>query len=124
MKQLELFSVEKSTSDVSYLDDDLCTDSLTDLKYHYSVVSESKCTTEKLVSESSGTINTYCAAGKARGHNQYFRYSWRDGNRVRHRHIPGGNIDSLTAQKRVAMILLEIGVGRSPEYILEMIKSF
>jgi len=133
MKQLELFSVEKSTSDVSYLLEDERTDSESELRYYDYVLSESICTTRndsesrdipELSESSSGTVQIYQSGGTSRGNNSYYRYMWFDGDRVRHRHIKGGNTCNPVAQKRVAMILTEIGLGRSPEYILEMIKSF
>jgi len=81
MKQLDLFRIEKSTSDVSYLLEDECTDSESELKYYDYVLSESKCTTRndsesktipQLSESSSGTIQIYQSKGTSRGNNFYY----------------------------------------------------
>jgi hypothetical protein len=43
---------------------------------------------------------------------------------MRHCHIPGGNIDSISAKKRAALVQVEIDSGRSSKEIVEFIKSF
>jgi hypothetical protein len=56
-------------------------------------------------------VSTYRPRGTARG-GEYYRLSYKDGSRVRHVHIRGGNTDSPIAQAKVAEVrsLLETGV--------------
>jgi hypothetical protein len=51
-------------------------------------------------SVSSKAISTYHPRGTARS-GEYFRFSYRDGSRMRHIHIRGGNTDSPIAQAKV-----------------------
>lgn len=78
----------------------------------------------ELDSESSGVINTYSPGGTSRTNKKYYRYSYRDKNRMIHKHIPGGNIDSTCAKKRAALVQVEIDSLRSPDQIVEYIKTF
>lgn len=76
------------------------------------------------IESSNGAVNIYYSGGTSRGKQKYYRYSWREKNRMRHCHIPGGNIDSMLAKKRAALVQVEIDSGRSSSKILEFIKSF
>ncbi len=97
--------------------DDFCTDSVTDSNAQNCVVTESICT-------KFGCVEVYCTGGTSRGDKKYYRFTWRSGNRVKHRHIPGGNSDSMLAKKRAALVQCEIDAGRSPEEIVKFIKSW
>jgi len=125
-EQLTLFSensyvVEPSRFSSAVIKNDSlsnkCTDSISTSKYSNHVDSESKCTNH-------GVINIYSSGGTSRGKKKYYRYSWREKNRMIHIHIPGGNIDSISAKKRAALVQCEIDNGRSPVEIVEFIKSF
>lgn len=68
-----------------------------------------------------GGIGTYQPGGrKAR----YFRFSYRDGNRTKHCHIPGGNIYSSLALERAMEIQQMADTGVSIENILGIIDNF
>lgn len=54
-------------------------------------------------------INTYWA-GKSRNH--YCRLSYRRGGRIKHCHIPGGNIHNSLAQSRAQWLREELRRGR------------
>ena len=75
-------------------------------------------------SSSNGAVTIYYSGGTSRGKQKYFRYSWREGSRMKHCHIPGGNIDSISAKKRAALVQCEIEADRSPVEIVAFIKSF
>jgi len=54
----------------------------------------------------------------------YFRYSYRAGNKIKSKHIPGGNANSSLARKRADIIEQMINRGCSTPEILEMIACF
>jgi hypothetical protein len=121
IKQISLFDTSVYQESQSLVDWQLenrgCTDSISSSKHLHNVDIESKCT-------SNGVINIYYAGGTSRGQKKYYRFSWREKNRMRHCHIPGGNIDSISAKKRAALVQVEIDLGRSPDEIVDFIKSF
>jgi hypothetical protein len=120
IKQLTLLDTAMYQETQTFSDWELenqCTDSVTDSKPSNIVVTESKCT-------SSGCVEIYVTAGTSRCEKKYFRFTWREKNRVKHHHIPGGNIDSISAKKRAALVQVEIDNGRSPGEIVEFIKTF
>ncbi len=121
IKQLALLDTSLYQESQSLVDWELenseCTDSVTDSKHSNYVVTESICT-------SIGCIEIYCTGGTSRCEKKYYRFTWREKNRIKHCHIPGGNIDSVTAKKRAALVQCEIDRSRSPERIVEYIKSF
>jgi hypothetical protein len=67
-------------------------------------------------------ISTYEPRGTARS-GQYFRLSYRDGARVRHIHIPGGNTDSPIAQAKVAEVRSLLAAGIHPSEIAAMLRN-
>jgi hypothetical protein len=139
-KQLTLFGVSEyeptqsrfgtvvkndSLTDCTNEDDSFCTDSLTDCNRHGRVVSESKCTNEEAAPQcTNGVINIYTPGGSSRGENKYYRYSWREKNRVHHKHIPGGHTCSIAAIERVELVQSEINAGKTPNEIVKLISSF
>jgi hypothetical protein len=70
-------------------------------------------------------ISTYSPRGTApQGHlYRYYRLSYREGNRVRHQHIRGGNIDSPIAQAKVAEVRSLLVAGVSPQEIATMLRT-
>ena len=68
-----------------------------------------------------GSVNEYYV-GKT--NNFYYRYSYRQGNRTKHKHIPGGNTCSLLAIKRKNIIQQMIDRDASTPEILNMIDCF
>jgi hypothetical protein len=67
-------------------------------------------------------ISTYSPRGTARG-GQYYRLSYRDGGRVRHQHIRGGNTHSSIAQAKVAEVRSLLAAGMAPAEIAAMLKT-
>jgi len=53
----------------------------------------------------------------------YYRYVWREKGKLRHRHLPGGNVDSPRAMQLKERVELAIASGMKPEAIEELIKS-
>jgi hypothetical protein len=70
----------------------------------------------------SKAISTYTPRGTARS-GEYFRFSYRDGARMRHIHIRGGNTDSPIAQAKVAEVRSLLAAGISPAEIAAMLKT-
>jgi hypothetical protein len=73
-------------------------------------------------SVSSKAISTYRPCGTARS-GEYFRFSYRDGSRMRHIHIRGGNTDSPISQAKVAEVRSLLASGVSPARIAAMLKK-
>jgi len=74
-------------------------------------------------SVSSRAISTYRPRGTARS-GEYFRFSYRDGSRMRHIHIRGGNTDSPIAQAKVAEVRSLLAARIPPHEIAAMLKVF
>jgi hypothetical protein len=70
----------------------------------------------------SKAISTYRPRGTARS-GEYFRFSYRDGSRMRHIHIRGGNTDSPIAQAKVAEVRSLLAAGISPAEIAAMLRN-
>jgi hypothetical protein len=66
-------------------------------------------------------ISSYKPCGTARG-GLYFRLSYREGNRVRHQHIRGGNTDSPIAQAKVQEVRSLLAAGMSPAQVAGMLR--
>ena len=64
----------------------------------------------------SRAISTYQPRGTARS-GEYFRFSYRDGSRMRHIHIRGGNTDSPIAQAKVQEVRSQLVAGIPPKEI-------
>ena len=69
----------------------------------------------------SKAISTYRPRGTARS-GEYFRFSYRDGSRMRHIHIRGGNTDSPIAQAKVREVRSLLAAGIAPAEIAAMLK--
>ncbi|NQE38367.1 hypothetical protein [Microcoleus asticus] len=54
---------------------------------------------------------------------KYYRLSYRDGGRVRHQHIRGGNTDSPIAQAKVQEVRSLLAAGVSPAKIAAMLRT-
>jgi hypothetical protein len=70
----------------------------------------------------SKAISTYKPRGTARS-GEYFRFSYRDGSRMRHIHIRGGNTDSPIAQAKVQEVRSLLAAGISPAKIAATLRS-
>ncbi|WP_293355944.1 MULTISPECIES: hypothetical protein [unclassified Microcoleus] len=77
------------------------------------VVTESNPPTIDSVTKFASSISTYRPRGTARS-GEYFRFSYRDGGKVRHIHIKGGNTDSPIAQAKVQEVRSLLAAGASP----------
>jgi hypothetical protein len=73
------------------------------------------------------SVSTYRPRGTARSIEncplKYFRFSYRDGSKVRHVHIRGGNTDSPIAQAKVAEVRSQLAAGIPPAEIAKMLAS-
>jgi len=69
----------------------------------------------------SKAISTYTPRGTARS-GEYFRLSYRDGARMRHIHIRGGNTDSPIVQAKVQEVRSLLAAGIPPAKIAAMLK--
>ena len=67
-------------------------------------------------------ISTYRPRGTARS-GEYFRLSYRDGSRMRHIHIRGGNTDSPIAQAKVAEVRSLLAAGISPAQVATRLRN-
>lgn len=67
-------------------------------------------------------ISRYRPKGTARG-GEYFRFSYRDGGKVRHIHIRGGNTDSPIAQAKVQEVRSLLASGMPPSQIASMLQG-
>jgi hypothetical protein len=67
-------------------------------------------------------ISTYRPRGTARG-GEYFRISYRDGTRMRHIHISGGNTGSPIAQAKVQKVRSLLAAGVPVIEIAELLKT-
>jgi len=70
----------------------------------------------------SKAISTYQPRGTARS-GEYFRFSYRDGSRMRHIHIRGGNTDSPIAQAKVQEVRSLLAIGIPPAEIAAMFRN-
>ena len=68
----------------------------------------------------SKAISTYRPRGTARS-GEYFRFSYRDGSRMRHIHIRGGNTDSPVAIAKVEEVRSLLAAGVPPNKIIEFL---
>ncbi|BAU65669.1 hypothetical protein STA3757_30580 [Stanieria sp. NIES-3757] len=71
--------------------------------------------------DSNGVVGIY-QPGKRKS--KYFRYSIRIGNKMKHHHIPGGNILNQLAQLRAREIKEMINSGRTYFEIVNTIQNF
>ncbi|MEH2258315.1 hypothetical protein [Nostoc sp.] len=56
--------------------------------------------------------------------NHYYRYCWKTGGKIRHRHITGGNVRSQLAQSRREEVEIAIADGLTPVEIENLIRSW
>lgn len=67
-------------------------------------------------------VSTYRPRGTARG-GEYYRLSYKDGGRVRHVHIRGGNKYSPIAQAKVEEVRSLLAAGVTPAEIAAMLRN-
>jgi hypothetical protein len=70
-----------------------------------------------------GPVARYRPKGTARG-GEYFRFSYRAGEKMKHLHIPGGNTGSVLAQSRAAEVMELAAAGVPSLEICDRIKSW
>ncbi len=68
-------------------------------------------------------INLYYPRGTANGFNKYFRFSYRDGKRMRHLHIPGGNTRNPEAIERAKRVRAFINQGATSSQVRSLIEG-
>ena len=69
-------------------------------------------------------VNVYKPGGTAKGHNAYYRFTYKEDGKVCHLHIRGGNICKVQAKRNARLVqnLLDIKAPRSA--IIALIESF
>jgi len=67
-----------------------------------------------------GSVNIYFSGGRNKG---YFRFTYRDGRKTKHKHIPGGHSGSRLAIARAKMIEDMIARGAHIPAILKVIEQ-
>jgi len=99
-----------------------CPHSETDTIARVEADTESNCQPVEFDSVS-GPVATYQPKGTARG-GEYFRFSYRAGEKMKHLHIPGGNTGSILAQSRAAEVMGLAAAGVPSLEICDRIKSW
>lgn len=66
-------------------------------------------------------VEEYCPSNRKDNH--YYRYCYKDRGKIKHRHIPGGNLRSPIAQRKKAAVESAIAAGKSPAEIEKIIKN-
>jgi hypothetical protein len=111
-----------SVSPASTIADTEYTAEVADTEYT-AEVADTEYTAEVADSDSaSRAISTYRPRGTARS-GEYFRFSYRDGSRMKHIHIRGGNTDSLLAIARVEEVRSLLAIGVSPLEVAAVIRA-
>ena len=85
-------------------------------------VTESNCPSGNDDFLAFNAVSTYKPRGTARS-GEYFRLSYREGGRVRHVHIKGGNTDSPIAQAKVKEVRSLLAAGIPPAEIAAMLRG-
>ena len=67
-------------------------------------------------------VSTYRPRGTARG-GEYYRLSYKEGDKVRHVHIRGGNTDSPIAQAKVQEVRSLLAAGISPAQVAAILRN-
>ncbi|MBN3893645.1 MAG: hypothetical protein HWQ43_32545 [Nostoc sp. JL31] len=76
----------------------------------------------KAVPEHLHWVEKYCPSN--RKDNDYYRYCWKTGRKIKHRHITGGNVRSQLAQSRRQEVEIAIASGLAPVEIEKLIRSW
>ncbi|WP_292785689.1 hypothetical protein [Nostoc sp. NMS9] len=67
-------------------------------------------------------VEKYCPSNRKDNH--YYRYCWKTGTKIKHRHISGGNVRSQLAQSRKEEVEIAIADGQPPSEIEKLIHSW
>ncbi|MBN4004760.1 hypothetical protein [Nostoc sp. LPT] len=67
-------------------------------------------------------LEKYCPSNRKDNH--YYRYCWKTGRKIRHRHITGGSVRSQLAQSRKQEVEIAIADGQAPVEIEKLIRSW
>ncbi len=112
-KQLELFNFRQAQSDVN--------PSLTEFVSDNPVKIKPELLTSEPPKPPPGNVNEYFPGGRDTA---YYRFSYRVGTRIKHKHIRGGNCCSKKAQAHAQTIRNMIARGSCLEEILKTIATF
>ena len=122
-EQVYLFRVEdySSASDLGYRDFDVdVSDPNPECSLTEGVTEQCSLTESEGVTEHR-SVNIYSPSNRD---TEYFRYTYRDGARIRHCHIKGGNINNPLAISRADEVRAACRSGRSCQQIRDLIESF
>lgn len=92
------------------------------LEQNKSVLEQTNCALVKSAPEQKQWLETYSPS--TRRAYSYYRYVWMEGRKLSHIHIPGGNTESPIASRRATEVERWINLGRSPQKIQDLIKSW
>ena len=70
-----------------------------------------------------GTVGIYQPKGSAYGDRKYFRFSYCNGDRMKHKHKPCGNVDNSIARQRAEAVRQAIARGATIDEVLQLIKK-
>ncbi|MDZ8089028.1 MAG: hypothetical protein RMY16_26280 [Nostoc sp. DedQUE12b] len=76
----------------------------------------------KAIPEHLHWVEKYCPSNRKDNH--YYRYCWKTGRKIKHRHIAGGNVRSQLAQSRKQEVEIAIADGLAPVEIEKLIRSW
>lgn len=76
----------------------------------------------KAVPEHLQWVERYCPSNRKDNH--YYRYCWKTGRKIKHRHIAGGNVRSQLSQRRKSQVEIAIASGVAPVEIEKLIRSW
>lgn len=69
-------------------------------------------------------VSPYYPKGTGRTFNQYFRFSYRDKEQMKHMHIPGGNTRNPLAIARAKEVLAFVDKGATVSQVRNLIQSW
>lgn len=76
---------------------------------------------EQACPEQKHWVETYSPSNRKQ--HSYYRYVWREGRKLRHLHLPGGNVDNQRAIALKERVENAIAIGMPPAIIEQMIKE-
>lgn len=83
--------------------------------------SDTRQESHKFAPEQIHWIETY-SPGKRKGYS-YYRYVWMEGRKLRHMHLPGGNVDNPKAIALKERVEEAMGAGWPPSAVEQLIKQ-
>lgn len=76
---------------------------------------------DRAATEAQCSVNEY---QKSRSKKKYFRVSWRDGKKMKHLHVPGGNVNAILAQYRARQLREMIDRGAALGEVVAQVQTY